>query len=222
MELIAEYDAFLSEDICKHANKGRVHTSYLSSNVCDEFVFIMGKCFLDEIMSEIKHAGHFSVSMDSTPNVSNVDQLTCVILYVLSSGPVERFVHFLPMMKHTGLELATRLFTFLDQHGIDNKKCRGQSYDNASNMSGKYNGEAIILEKYQFAAFIPCAAHSLNLVGKCAAECCPGAVSFFDLMNQLYTYFSASTHRWRVLKEALSPCGLVVQKQSTTRWSSRI
>ena len=159
----------------------------------------------------------------STPDVSNVDQLTCVIRYVLPSGPVERFVHFLPMMKHTGLELATRLLTFLDQHGIDIKKCRGQSYDNASNMSGKYNGmQAIILEKCQFAAFIPCAAHSLNLVGKCAAECCPGAVSFFDFMNQLYTYFSASTHRWRVLKEALGPGGLVVQKLSTTRWSARV
>ena len=40
-------------------------------------------------------------------------------------------------------------------------------------MSGRYNGmQAIILEKCQFAAFVPCAAHSLNLVGKCAAECC--------------------------------------------------
>ena len=48
----------------------------------------------------ISSAGH-SVSVDSTPDVSNVDQLTCVIRYVLPSGPVERFVHFLPMMKHT-------------------------------------------------------------------------------------------------------------------------
>ena len=116
-----------------------------------------------------------------------------------------------------------RLLTFLDQHGIDIKECRGQSYDNASNMSGKYNGmQAIILEKYKFAVFIPCAAHSLNLVGKCVAECCPGAVSFFDFMTQLYTFFSASTYRWRVLKEALGPCGLVVQKLSTTRWSARV
>ena len=41
-------------------------------------------------------------------------------------------------------------------------------------------------------------------------------------MNQLYTYFSASTNRWRVLKEALGPGGLVVQKLSTTRWSARV
>ena len=151
LELIAEYDVFLSEHIRKHANKGRGHTSYLSSTVCDEFVSIMGKCVLDKIISEIKSAGHFSVSVDSTPDVSNVDQLTFVIRYVLPPGPVERFVHFLPMMQHTGLELATRLLTFLDQHGIDIKDCRGQSYDNASNMSGKYNGmQAIILKKCQW------------------------------------------------------------------------
>ena len=51
---------------------------------------------------------------------------------MLPCGPVERFVHFLPMMQHTGLELATILLMFLDLHGLDIKKCRGQSYDNAS------------------------------------------------------------------------------------------
>ena len=82
--------------------------------------------------------------------------------------------------------------------------------------------QVIILEKCQLAAFIPCVAHSLNLVGKCAAECCLGAVSFLYLMNQLYTHFSTSTHHWRVLKEALGPGGLVVHKLSTTRSSARV
>ncbi|KAI6658128.1 hypothetical protein LOD99_11135 [Oopsacas minuta] len=44
----------------------------------------------------------------------------------------------------------------------------------------------------------------------------------FDFMNQLYTYFSASTHRWLALNEALGPGRLVVQKLSTTRWSARV
>ena len=98
LELLSEYDPFLSEHIRKHANKGRGHTSYLSSTICDEFISIMSKRILNKIISEIKSAGHFSISVDSTPDVSNVDQLTCVIRYVLLCGPVERFVHFLPMM----------------------------------------------------------------------------------------------------------------------------
>ena len=51
LELIAEYDAFLSEHIRKHANKGSGHRHTLSSTVCDEFVSIMGKRVLDKIIS---------------------------------------------------------------------------------------------------------------------------------------------------------------------------
>ncbi|KAJ8875731.1 hypothetical protein PR048_023630 [Dryococelus australis] len=50
------------------------------------------------------------------------------------------------------------------------------SYDNASNMSGKYSGlQERIKELNEFAEYIPCFAHSLNLIGKCAAECCQEA-----------------------------------------------
>ena len=58
------------------------------------------------------------------------------------------------------------------KNGINIKNCRGQNYDNASNMSGKYNGmQAHIKNHNPLAMWIPCAAHSLNLVGKYAVEC---------------------------------------------------
>ncbi|KAB0790847.1 hypothetical protein PPYR_14870, partial [Photinus pyralis] len=44
--------------------------------------------------------------------------------------------------------------------------CRGQTYDNASNMSGRYSGlQARLKEKCEFTSFVPCSAHSLNLAG---------------------------------------------------------
>ncbi|GBP23047.1 Zinc finger MYM-type protein 1 [Eumeta japonica] len=72
--------------------------------------------------------------------ISHVDQLTLIVRYVLPSGPVERFVKFLDMEDHTAEQLAQSLLDFLSESGIDIKDCRGQSYDNASNMSGKYTG----------------------------------------------------------------------------------
>lgn len=36
--------------------------------------------------------------------------------------------------------MAELILNYFDQIGIDFSKCRGQSYDNAANMSGKYNG----------------------------------------------------------------------------------
>ena len=51
----------------------------------------MGNRLLDNIVTEVKSAKYFSVSVDSTPDISHVDQLTCILRYVLPSGPVERF-----------------------------------------------------------------------------------------------------------------------------------
>ena len=57
--------------------------------------------------------------------------------------------------------------------------CRGQSYDNASNMSGRYGGmQARMKAINPLAVYIPCMAHSVNLVGVNSVDCCVHAVSF--------------------------------------------
>ena len=88
----------------------------------------------------------------------------------------------------------------LSSYGIDIRNCRSQSYDNASNMSGVYSGVQARMRKVNdLAVWVPCAAHSLNLVGASAAECCNHAVNFFGILQSLYCFFSASPQRWSVL-----------------------
>ena len=71
-------------------------------------------------------------------------------------------------------------FEFIEDNGISLNDLRGKFYDNASNMNGKYKDmQAIIKERNHPAEYISCVAHSLNLVGKCAAKCCQSAVRFF-------------------------------------------
>ncbi|GFS74001.1 zinc finger MYM-type protein 1 [Trichonephila clavipes] len=54
---------------------------------------------------------------------------------------------------------------FLETNGLLLDHCRGQSFDNAANKSGQYNGvQALLKEKNKFANYVQCAAHSLNLV----------------------------------------------------------
>ena len=97
---------------------------------------------------------------------------------------VERFLCFLPIERDIDEYLATNVVKFLQERNIDIGNARGQSYDNASNMSGKYNGmRAKISELNPLAIFIPCTAHSLNLVGQCAVDCFLEAVSFFGLVQ---------------------------------------
>lgn len=221
LELLSEYDTFLAAHIRKHANKGRGHTSYLSSTICEEVIELMGQTVLSVIVNEIKLAKYFSISVDSTPDVMHVDQLTVIVRYVLQSGPIERFIKFIPMFSHSGYEIAQIMLHFLEENGINIEDCRGQSYDNAANMSGKYNGvQAKLLEKCSVAHYVPCTAHSLNLVGKGAAESCPTAAEFFGLLQSLYSWLVSSTHRWQVHRKHLK--GLPVNKAlSDTRWSAR-
>ena len=97
------------------------------------------------------------------------------------------------MEGHSAEQLAQSLLDYLKENDIDIKDCCGQSYDNASNMSGKYSGlQAQIKELNESADYIPCFAHSLNLVRKCDAECCQEAFIFFEFVKSMYTISSAS------------------------------
>ncbi|KAE9529170.1 hypothetical protein AGLY_011966 [Aphis glycines] len=71
-------------------------------------------------------------------------------------------------------------------------------------MSGIYTGlQARIKSINSLADFVPCSAHSLNLVGKNAASCCHDANEFFRLLQNLYSFFTISTHRWKILNVSL-------------------
>ena len=56
LELIAEYDDFLSNHIKKHGNRGSGHTNYLSSTICEEVVQLIGKRVFNEVISRIKRS----------------------------------------------------------------------------------------------------------------------------------------------------------------------
>ena len=60
----------------------------------------------------------------------------------------------------------------------------GQTNDNTSKTSGKYIGtQQILKNKNSFVDNIPCACHSLNLVGQSAVDCCVEAVLYFEFLH---------------------------------------
>ena len=93
-------------------NKGRDHTLYLASTICEELISLMGSKVLDIIIEELKSAKFYLVSVDSTPDVTHSDQLTSIVCYVLPTGPKERFLRFLPMIGHTGQVIAEMIQAF--------------------------------------------------------------------------------------------------------------
>ncbi|KAF0694297.1 zinc finger MYM-type protein 1-like, partial [Aphis craccivora] len=227
LELIAQFDPFLCEHIAKYGNKGRGNVSYLSSIICDEFIQLMNNSVADKIVYEINESKYFSIIVDSTPDISKTDQLTVVIRYITATGESkERFLAFLPSVGHKGEQMEYALIKKFNELGIELKNCRGQSYDNASNMSGVYKGLQARIKKYASnAVFVPCAAHSLNLIGSNAAESSKEGTQFFYTIQMVYTFLSSSTYRWELLKNIIdkspSKSTSVPKNLCITRWSSR-
>ena len=134
---------------------------------------------------------------------------------------MERILAFIDSEKHEGKYLFETLESFLDECGIKLEDCRGQTYDNASNMSGTYSGvQARFHQVNPLGEWVQCAAHSLNLVGTAAAESCTDAVRFFGIVQRFYTFLSASPQRWSKLLENRQKQSPVVNSLSETRWSA--
>ena len=104
---------------------------------------------------------------------------------------------------------------------------RGDNQKVGSPHNGNYLGlihSCRIIRLAPYATFIPCFGHSLNLVGKEAASSCSEAVSFFDLIQALYVFFTASTSRHKKLFDVLQKKDVPVfmpKRLSDTRWSCR-
>ena len=83
--------------------------------------------------------------------------------------------------------IADVVLDFLREKSIDIQHCRGESYDNASNMSGRYIGaQQRIKCVCSYADYCPCCAHSLNLVGSCAVESNTEAAGVFSLTETVH------------------------------------
>lgn len=221
IELISHYNDDLREHIERH-KKGQL--SYFSWKIQNEFLEIIAEKVRESILDDIKEAQYFSLIFDSTPDISHSDQMTEIIRYVkmTESGPeiFESFIDFFVVNDKTGFGLAEEILKRVKINGLDMNNCRGQSYDNGANMAGYYKGvQARILQEHKLAIFVPCAAHSLNLVGVHAAGISPEAQTFFGTVNCLYVFFSVSTSRWETLKKHVP---LSVKANSKTRWSARM
>ncbi|KAI6651087.1 Zinc finger MYM-type protein 1 [Oopsacas minuta] len=71
LKLLAKFDAFIAGHIAKYADKGRGSVSYLSSTIADESIAVIAEKITDTIVAELKKAKYYSISVDSSPDISH-------------------------------------------------------------------------------------------------------------------------------------------------------
>lgn len=152
---------------------------------------------LTKLLKEIEDSKYYAVIVDATPDTGYVFVLRYVYCNMEGQHEVqERFLDFVYNQRRhskTGAVIASTIMDTLKKHGILFANCRGQGYDNANNMTGVFNGVSTRLEnENKLAKFSPCTAHSLNLCGTHAAECCPDVVTFFGVVQKVYVIFHGS------------------------------
>ncbi|XP_073410526.1 zinc finger MYM-type protein 1-like [Dendrobates tinctorius] len=225
VEFLAKYDATMNEHVRRIQNK-RIKAHYLSKDIQNELIKQMGKTILDVVAHRIHSAKYYGVIMDCTPDTSHVEQLSVTIRIVqceLSVGASvsEYFTGFLAVEETSGEALCNVFLEHLQGLKISIDKCRGQSYDNGSNMKGKKQGlQSRILALNKRALYMPCSSHTLNLVIVDAAKSSVLSVTFFGVLQQIYVHFSSSTQRWANLKKNVT--NLTLKPLSDTRWECRI
>ena len=175
LELISHYDQILGDHLSKVKESQQSHrclqVHYLSAKIQNEFIVCCANYLKQVILAEIIKTKYYSIIVDATPDSSHVEQTAFILRYVHCKDNVtyevqERFLEFVDCNHKTGEAIVELINETLRKYGIPLTDCRGQGYDNGSNMSSAYKGaQAHIIQNNQSARFCPCACCSLNLCG---------------------------------------------------------
>lgn len=202
------------------------HTTYLSPTAQNEFIQLIGQEVRNTIIGQVRENGFYSVMADTTPDVSHKDMLSVVIRTVDGNGtPCERLLQIEEAQDKTGAGLAESIVNCLERHALDSANLAFQSYDFAASMSGEFNGaqqkvSQLVGHKVPYA---PCQAHRTNTAVEHSCAASQVIADMFNILEELYVFFSSSTKRFHPLLEKLRDIenSLQLRNLSMTRWTAR-
>lgn len=140
VQLLAKFDPVM-ENHLSLAMKSDISDHYCGKNIQNELISLMAEKVNHVIALKALKAIYYSIIADCTPDNSRKEQLSLTIRFVdLSDDTLqvkEHFVGFFSVDDTSGLGLTEVLMEKITKLGLEMKNCRGQGYDNGSNMKGK-------------------------------------------------------------------------------------
>jgi hypothetical protein len=183
---------------------------YLSPLIINELNEMMGNTVLRGILKDTKNnSGLFSLLADESHDISNKEQLTCILLWV--SLPYleinEDFIGMYLIKKPDAETIAASLKDILLRCNLMLDDCRWQAYDGASTMSGHSSGVGARLQAGNPIAYrIHCANHRLDLVLKACANESKLIGDVLSLVQDLAVFIRQYPVRMSVYEDIAKEC----------------
>ncbi|XP_050540289.1 zinc finger MYM-type protein 1-like [Daktulosphaira vitifoliae] len=190
--------------LANHLNTAGANSIYRIQN---EIIDAAGKQITTNIVQRVNKSGYFSVIADESTDVSGIEQFSICARFVdkIDDDYIirEDFLCFIPVEDVTGKGLANTLLTKMKYIGINLVNMRGQGYDGARAMSGKFNGcAAKVRELYPEAIYVHCANHNLNLAITHACKI-PAIRNCIGTIKEVVNLFRLSNKAGLVLKNKI-------------------
>lgn len=141
--LLSKYHPVLSAHLAsiENSNKSK-RLTFMSKESQNAMLEALGETVREEILKEVKSAGMFSVIIDTTTDISKLDQFAFVLRYCSNDGDIfERLVCVDAVVDTTGKGMFEMFCKLCEKHGLNWKvQLIGQAYDGASNMQSEFKG----------------------------------------------------------------------------------
>lgn len=159
---------------------------YISPEIINEIITIMGQSILREILSEIRRSLWYSVITDEATDISNNEQISISIRYVDTEYEIhEETIGLIQLPNTTAQTLFAVMKDILLCCSLPIAQCVGQAYDGAANMMEWRKGCRLWWKKIVLELYVHCLAHSLNLCLQSITKQCEIIRNALDLTVQL-------------------------------------
>uniref|UniRef100_A0A3Q2TPK1 THAP-type domain-containing protein n=1 Tax=Fundulus heteroclitus TaxID=8078 RepID=A0A3Q2TPK1_FUNHE len=212
MQLLKEFDPFLQK------YKPPSNAVYLSHSTQNEMITSISQEITENSTKQIKSSKMYSVMADEARD-QHTEQLAVCVRYVTQGGrPKEAFLGLQNLDSFDAKSIVDRIEALLQSHNL--------TYDGAAVISGPVGGvQARFREQHPEAVYVHCYAPELNLVLCYTCKAIPEATTFFDLLENIYTFFSNSLVNHNKFIEIQNQLGLKpspLVELSTTRWARKV